>query len=176
VASLDILDNVIPYIGGEEDKLKIEPAKMLGRYQDGQVIPLPLKTSVSCNRVPVLDGHLVCVAVNFAHSPTQEEIIEAWDTYHIPEIAALPSAPALPVRYRREADRPQTRRDREEGQGMTTVIGRLRPCEVLEGVQFVALSHNTIRGAAGCSILNAELAVARGLVEKAQTSAQPQTA
>jgi len=166
VASLDILDNVIPYIPKEEEKIGIEAAKMLGTYAHSTVEPLPIKVSASCNRVPVLDVHLICVSARFAANPSLEEIAHAWDTFTAPAgVAGLPTAPEKPIIYTRQADRPQPRRDRDAGKGMATVIGRLRPDEALGGVQFVALAHNTIRGAAGCSILNAEYCISQGLVE-----------
>jgi aspartate-semialdehyde dehydrogenase len=167
VASLDILDNVVPFIKNEEDKLNSEPRKMLGSFRNGQIEELEIKVSAACNRVPVLDSHLICVMAQFAQQPTIEEIIEAWDTFQAPDpVPTLPSAPAKPLVYTAAADRPQPRRDREAGAGMTTTIGRLRPDEAFGGVQFIALSHNTIRGAAGCSILNAELLVAEGYIDE----------
>lgn len=168
VASLDILDNVIPYIGGEEDKLKTEPSKMLGDYTNGEISPLVMTVSAACNRVPVLDGHLVCVSARFAEKPHLDDIYEAWETFRGPDpVPGLPSAPNPPLVVMREKHRPQPRRDRDAGNGMATVVGRLRPCEVLD-VQFIALAHNTIRGAAGCSILNAELMVAQGYLTAGQ--------
>jgi aspartate-semialdehyde dehydrogenase len=165
VPTLDIMDNVIPYIPSEEEKLAQETLKMLGTYQEDAIQPYPMTVSASCNRVPVLDGHIVCVAVRFAESPRLDEIQAAWRSFcPPPAILNLPSAPAQPVIYREEKDRPQTRRDRDAGGGMSTVIGRLRPAEALGGVQFVALAHNTIRGAAGCSILNAEYCLAQGRI------------
>ena len=165
VASLDIMDNVIPYIGGEEDKLKIEPAKMLGGYEDGALKPLEMLVSAACNRVPVLDSHLISVAAKFQINPSVDDIHAAWETFAPPApVPTLPSAPSPAVVVAQGENRPQPRRDRDAGNGMATVVGRLRPHEVIEGVQFLALAHNTIRGAAGCSILNAELAVCEGYV------------
>jgi aspartate-semialdehyde dehydrogenase len=172
VASLDILDNVVPYIKGEEDKLEVEPHKMLGDLAvDGsKILPLEILTSASCNRVPVVDSHLVSVAVGFEEVVSLEAIDEAWNGFVAPEVVRrLPSAPEYPLMVAYEADRPQPRRDRNAGNGMTTTVGRLRECKTVDGVQFVSLSHNTIRGAAGGSILNAELLVAEGYV----TSADP---
>jgi aspartate-semialdehyde dehydrogenase len=118
--------------------------------------------SPSCNRVAVIDGHMVNVSVELADQPDLEEVIDAWNSFRGPApVPSLPSAPEQPTRYLPQPDRPQTRRDRNAGNGMTTSIGRLRPCPVL-GYKFVALSHNTIRGAAGGSILNAELLAAQG--------------
>jgi aspartate-semialdehyde dehydrogenase len=165
VASLDIFDNVIPFIKGEEDKIGKETAKMLGSYQTGSLKPLEIRVSAACNRVPVLDGHLICVTAQFKANPSADDILDAWEHFRAPEVVvSLPSTPEKPIVYTHEADRPQPRRDRDAGKGMATVIGRLRPDEVFGGYQFVALAHNTIRGAAGCSILNAELAVAEGYV------------
>lgn len=162
VASLDILDNVVPYISGEEEKMETEPLKMLGAMQGEQIAWLDATISASCNRVPVIDGHTVSLSVELEAKPTMEAIIEAWQTWQAePLVAGLPSAPAHPTRYASQPDRPQTRRDRNNGHGMTTTIGNLRLCPIL-GYKFTALSHNTIRGAAGCSILNAELLVAQG--------------
>lgn len=170
VASLDILDNVVPYIKGEEDKLEVEPHKMLGQLApDGsRILPLEMVTSAACNRVPVLDSHLVSVAVGFDSRPSLEAIDEAWNSFVAPEIVRrLPSAPEFPLVVAYEQDRPQPRRDRNAGNGMTTTVGRLRECKTVDGVQFMSLSHNTIRGAAGGSILNAELLVAEGYIASA---------
>jgi aspartate-semialdehyde dehydrogenase len=162
VPSLDIIDNVIPYIGGEEDKLVEEPQKMLGHFNGEIVEMLDAVISPSCNRVAVIDGHLVNLWVELEDKPDLEDVISAWNSYRgAAPVPGLPSAPAQPVQYLPQPDRPQTRRDRNAGKGMTTSIGRLRPDPIL-GYKFVALSHNTIRGAAGGSILNAELLAATG--------------
>lgn len=165
VPSLDIMDNIIPFINGEEPKFETEPRKMLGTLNDDHIAMLDCVMSGTCTRVPVLDVHTVAVAVRFGQQVTAEEIIAAWDGFSgsdpVPE---LPSAPAQPVIYRREPDRPQPRRDRDAGNGMSTVVGRLRPDPVLDGWKFISMAHNTVRGAAGCSILNAELLVRRGYV------------
>jgi aspartate-semialdehyde dehydrogenase len=162
VASLDILDNIIPYVSGDEDKLETEPLKMLGRIDGDRVTWLPAVVGASCNRVPVVDGHIVNVSVELAGKPGLDEILAAWESFRGPEpVPQLPSAPPHPVEYLPQIDRPQTRRDRNAGKGMTTSVGRLRECPLL-GYKFVALSHNTIRGAAGCSILNAELLAVQG--------------
>lgn len=162
VASLDILDNVIPYVGGDEEKLETEPLKMLGAFNGESIDSFLALPSASCNRVPVVDGHLVVVSVTLEANPTLEEIIAAWQNFRGADpVPSLPSAPVQPVLYVRQHDRPQIRRDRMTGNGMTTTVGRLRPCPIL-GYKFAALSHNTIRGAAGCSILNAELLVVQG--------------
>lgn len=165
VPSLDILDNVLPFINGEEPKLEAEPRKMLGALDGERIADLDYAASATCTRVPVLDGHLVSVAVRFREAVSEAQIIAAWESFRGPEpVPSLPSAPPQPVVYHRAPDRPQPRRDRDAGKGMATVVGRLRPCPVIGGWKFLALAHNTVRGAAGCSILNAELLVAEGLV------------
>jgi aspartate-semialdehyde dehydrogenase len=165
VPSYDILDNVIPYISGEEEKLESETLKMLGSWQEGHgFVDAPLTVSAHCNRVATREGHLECVSVELERPASPEEIIAAWENF-APESQQLklPSAPERALIYRREADRPQTLLDRDAGKGMTATIGRLRPCPIL-GYKFVLLGHNTIRGAAGGSVLNAELCVSKGLV------------
>jgi len=158
VPSLDIMDNVIPFINGEEPKLEIEPRKMLGALDGDHIELLDCVCSATCTRVPVLDGHLVSVSVRFADDVTEADIRAAWENFVGPEpVPGLPSAPRKPIVIRDEPDRPQPRRDRDAGSGMATVVGRLRPCPVIQGWKFLALAHNTVRGAAGCSILNAEL-------------------
>ncbi|MBN1201530.1 MAG: aspartate-semialdehyde dehydrogenase [Anaerolineae bacterium] len=165
VPSLDIIDNVVPFIGGEEPKVEAEPRKMLGTLAGDHIEMLDCVMSATCTRVPVLDGHMVAVSVRFADSVSEDAIIAAWENFTGPEpVPGLPSAPPQPVVVRSEPDRPQTRRDRDTGGGMATVVGRLRPCPVMGGWKFLAMAHNTVRGAAGCSILNAELLVERGYV------------
>lgn len=162
VASLDILDNIVPYVSGDEEKLETETLRMLGTLNGDQVMWLDAAASASCNRVPVVDGHLVTISVELEAQPSIEEILAAWENFRGPQpVPQLPSAPDKPVQYLPQVDRPQTRRDRNAGNGMTTSVGRLRECPVLD-YKFSALSHNTIRGAAGCSILNAELLAASG--------------
>ncbi len=168
VASLDILDNMIPYVSGDEQKLETETLRMLGNYNNSQIDWLPATVSASCNRVPVVDGHLVNISIELTSKPGLDEVIAAWTDFRAPDVASqLPSAPEHPLYYLPQVDRPQTRRDRNAGNGMSTSIGRLRECPLL-GYKFVALSHNTIRGAAGCSILNAELIAAKGYIEAFQ--------
>jgi aspartate-semialdehyde dehydrogenase len=166
VASLDITDNVIPFIGGsEEDKVETEPRKMLGHLDNGSVRLADFRASAHTNRVPVIDGHLVCASVEFEREPTVQQVEQALTDFRAPEpVPGLPSAPARAIAVRCEPDRPQPRRDRDEGRGMTAVVGRVRPCPLL-GIKFVVLSHNTIRGAAGGSILNAELLAAQGYLD-----------
>jgi aspartate-semialdehyde dehydrogenase len=172
VASLDILDNMIPYVGGDEQKLETETLRMLGTYNDNAHVDwLPATVSASCNRVPVVDGHLVNVSIELTAKPRLDQVIDTWKNFASPDVVArLPSAPQHPLYYLPQVDRPQTRRDRNAGNGMSTSIGRLRECPIL-GYKFVALSHNTIRGAAGCSILNAELLAAKGYLGTFQPEA-----
>lgn len=160
VASLDILDNVIPYIGGEEEKSETEPLKILGRIEGGRFAPaLEIEISAHCNRVPVADGHTACVSVEFVQKPSRDEILRLWRAFRgAPQELGLPSAPLQPIVYREEKDRPQPKLDRNAENGMAVTVGRLRECPVLD-YRFVALSHNALRGAASGGILNAELLV-----------------
>ena len=164
VPSMDIIDNVIPYIKGEEEKVEWEPLKMLGMMNGEKIDPAGMKLSVHTNRVAVSDGHMVCASVELTH-PTDPETAEAiLRAYTVPETARdLPSSPQPVIEVRSEADRPQPRLDRMAGKGMTTVVGRLRRDPILD-LKFVVLSHNTIRGAAGGSIYNAELLVKENLL------------
>lgn len=176
VASLDILDNIVPYVSGDEEKLETEPLKMLGALHEDRVTWLDAVVSASCNRVPVVDGHLVTVSVELETRPTMDDVLAAWEQFRGPQpVPQLPSAPEKPVQYLPQIDRPQTRRDRNAGNGMSTSVGRLRECPLL-GYKFAALSHNTIRGAAGCSILNAELLAASGYLADFQPAAAVQSA
>jgi len=153
VASLDIVDNVIPFIGKEEEKMETETLKILGSPTQ----PADFKVSASCHRVPTLDGHMEAVFVELKREADPDSVIAAMKNFvGEPQKLKLPTAPAKPVVVRREEDRPQTRLDRMEGGGMSVVVGRVRKDPVIRGVKFVALGHNTIRGAAGCAILNAE--------------------
>ncbi len=157
VASLDILGNVIPYIPNEEEKMEEETQKLLGTLNGAGIIPAPFKMSAQCNRVAVEDGHTESVSLKFKNKAEADEILEAWAEFRsLPQERSLPSAPAIPVQYMDSKDRPQPRFDVESGNGMTTTVGRLRPCGVLDW-KFTVLSHNTIRGAAGAALLNAEL-------------------
>ena len=165
VPSLDILDNILPFVPGDEGKMETESRKMLGDCDGGVIRELDMIVSATCTRVPVLDGHLVNISLDLAEQPRIADIIAAWEGFVADEpIPSLPSAPAVPLQYLNQIDRPQPRRDRDAGAGMMTSIGRLRECPIL-GYKFAALSHNTIRGAAGCSILNAELLAVRGYIE-----------
>jgi aspartate-semialdehyde dehydrogenase len=172
VASLDIIDNVIPYVSGDEGKMETESLRMLGHLKNDQIEWLEAVTSATCTRVPVVDGHLVNVSVSLAAQPDLDEILAAWDTFRGQDpVPQLPSAPEQPVQYLTQIDRPQIRRDRNAGNGMATTVGRLRPCPIM-GYKFAALAHNTIRGAAGCSILNAELLAVEGYIKDFQPSLQ----
>jgi aspartate-semialdehyde dehydrogenase len=164
VPSLDIIDNVIPYIGGEEEKVEWEPRKMLGKLVDSKIDLAEIKFSAHTNRVAVADGHTVCASVELNTPISPEAAIRVMTEYQAPASARkLPSTPEPVIFVREEADRPQPRLDRYTGRGMTTVVGRLRP-DPLFHIKFVVLSHNTIRGAAGGSIYNAELLVQEGLL------------
>src|SRR5581483_6433061 len=165
VASMDINANVIPFIGGEEEKMEQETQKILGSFAGDRIEPLPAKVSAHCNRVPVVDGHLVAVSVQLERKPSREEAIRAIERFRgVPQQRQLPSAPAKPVQYMAAADRPQPRRDVERDNGMAVYVGRLRECPVLD-YKFIALGHNTIRGAAGAAVLNAELMYSEGLLD-----------
>jgi len=167
VPSLDILGNVIPHIGGEEEKMERETRKLLGRLQGDCVAPADFPVSAHCNRVPVRDGHTECVSLSLAQTVTREDIVQAWEAFQAePQALGLPSAPKRPVVVRQEVNRPQPLYDLTVEQGMATVVGRLRPC-ALFGWKFVLLGHNTIRGAAGGAILNGEYLVAKGWVPRA---------
>jgi aspartate-semialdehyde dehydrogenase len=162
VPSYDIVDNVIPFIGGEEPKLEVEPQKMLGQLRDETIVPASFTTSAHCNRVPVLEGHLVCLSIELERKASSDEIATVLSNFRgLPQELRLPTAPEQPIIVRNEPDRPQPRRDRDAGRGMATVVGRIRPCSLFD-IKLIALSHNTIRGAAGASILNAELMHAQG--------------
>ncbi len=165
VASLDVLGNVIPFIGGEEEKIESETRKILGSFADGAVLPHPLRISAATNRVPVVDGHTEAVSVALEQKPKAEELRAAFDGFSAaPQRLGLPTAPDPPVLYLDQPNRPQPRFDAGRGRGMQVTIGRLRPCPVLDW-KFVALGHNTVRGAAGAALLNAELMVAEGWLD-----------
>jgi aspartate-semialdehyde dehydrogenase len=167
VPSLLAIDNVVPFIAGEEAKVESEPRKILGRFTGEAIEPHPLTVSASCNRVPVVDGHTLCVSVELTRPPSLDAVREAWRSFRgAPQELGLPSAPEPPIVVLDGDDAPQPRLHRDLGGGMAVSVGRLRPCPLLD-LRFVALSHNTVRGAAGGAILLAELAVARGLVGSA---------
>ena len=168
VASLDIIDNVIPYVSGDENKMETEPLKILGTFNGQSIDEYQIISSATATRVAIIDGHLVNLSLSLDSAPSIDEILLAWENYEMPpEVAILPSAPEKPVQYLSQIDRPQPRRDRMAGKGMMTSIGRLRECPIL-GYKFAALAHNTIRGAAGCSILNAELLAVKGYLDTFQ--------
>jgi aspartate-semialdehyde dehydrogenase len=166
-ASIDMIDNVLPTLAGEEDKSEVEPAKIFGKVAGGKIVPdAGIKISAHCNRVAVSDGHVACVSLQFTgKKPGLEEIISIWRNFtSLPQELKLPSAPVPPIIYRDEPDRPQPRTDRDAGNGMAVTVGRLRHCNVFD-IRFVGLHHNTVRGAAGGAILTAELLVAKGFVK-----------
>jgi aspartate-semialdehyde dehydrogenase len=162
VASLDILGNVVPYIGGEEEKMETEARKMLGTLQGQQIVSASFVASAQCNRVPVRDGHMVCTSVAFERKPgSVDEITEALASFQgSVAVQALPSTPEQPIVVRQESDRPQPLRDRDAQNGMASVVGRIRRCSLFD-YKFVILGHNTVRGAAGGAIHNAELLVSQ---------------
>jgi aspartate-semialdehyde dehydrogenase len=161
VASMDILGNVVPFIGGEEEKLQEETQKILGEA----TAPLAARVSAHCHRVAVVDGHTVAASIEFRHKPSVAEARSALESFRgRPQELQLPSAPAIPVVYLEQQDRPQPRRDATRGNGMPVFVGRLRECPVLD-LKFVACGHNAIRGAAGAAVLNAELMVSEGLLD-----------
>ncbi len=169
VSSLDALANVVPFIGGEEDKLVHEPNKLLGDVTDGILRPQSIRISAQCNRVPVLEGHLECISVKLGRDASQDEVYEAFESFVSPiKDLSLPTEPEKLLHVFKDQRFPQPRRHSDLGRGMTVSIGRIRPCEVLD-YKFVALSHNTIRGAAGGAVLNAELLVKQGLLGSRHT-------
>lgn len=165
VASMDIVGNVIPFISGEEEKMQQETQKILGDYAADGFHPLAAKVSAHCNRVAVVDGHTVTVSVELKDRPGERQLVEAIRNFRgMPQERQLPSAPAQPLVHMEEQDRPQPRRDAERDRGMAVYVGRVRPCPVLD-YKFVALGHNTIRGAAGAAVLNAELMHSEGMLD-----------
>ncbi len=164
MAAVDMIGNVVPFIGGEEDKLSVETRKLLGELREGAgaVEPADVSVSAHCNRVATVDGHLVCASVELDARPSPEEARDAMAAFRgRPQELELPSAPRRPVRVVDGADRPQPRRDVMAGDGMAVTVGRVRECPLL-GLKFVALGHNTIRGAAGAAVLNGEMLTAEG--------------
>jgi aspartate-semialdehyde dehydrogenase len=165
-AAIDLVDNIIPFISGEEEKSEIEPRKILGKVKNGKIIPdESIRISAHCNRVPVTDGHTACVSLSFAgKKPELEEVLQIWKNFSsVPQELKLPSAPVPALVYRDEPNRPQPQKDRDAGNGMAVTLGRLRKCNVFD-IRFVGLHHNTVRGAAGGSILTAELLKAKGYI------------
>jgi aspartate-semialdehyde dehydrogenase len=168
VPSLDMIDNIVPYIGGEEEKSEKEPLKIFGAIENGviQNAALP-EISAHCSRVPVTDGHTACVSLEFGERKPKslDEIKKIWSEFRsIPQELNFPMAPERPIIITEEINRPQPRKDRDADKGMAVVAGRLRPCNVFD-IRFVALSHNTIRGAAGGGILSAELLKHKGYLD-----------
>ena len=168
VPSMDILGNVVPYIGSEEEKMEAETLKLLGKLDGHSVTPLPARISAHCNRVAVEDGHTESVSIKLGNKlgrpATHEDILAAWAEFRPLAGQALPTAPVQPVEWAPQQDRPQPRLDRNRGNGMAVTVGRLRPCSLLDW-KFTVLSHNTIRGAAGAAILNAELLASLGKLD-----------
>ena len=165
VASLDINGNVVPFISGEEEKMQRETQKILGDFTGDSLRPLAAKVSAQCNRVPVVDGHMVAASVALERKPGTAELIQALENFRgLPQERKLPSAPPRPLIYLTQNDRPQPRRDVDRERGMAVFVGRMRECPVLD-YKFVALGHNTVRGAAGAAVLNAELMYSEGLLD-----------
>ena len=165
VSALDILDNVIPYIAGEEGKVETEPLKLLGQLEGDAIREAEMTISAQCHRVATREGHLEAVSVKLGQEAGREEVVEALRDFRGPlQDLGLPSAPERPIVVREENDRPQPRLDRDEGRGMSVVVGRVRECPVLD-YKFILLSHNTIRGAAGAAILNAEMLAVQGYLD-----------
>ena len=164
VPSMDLIDNVIPYIGGEEEKVEMEPQKILGKLTKTKIVSAPFLVSAQCNRVPVQDGHLESVRIKLKKKASVEQVIAALESFTgLPQELRLPTAPAQPIIVRSEKDRPQPRLDRDAGNGMATVVGRISKDTIFD-FKLTLISHNTVRGAAGAALLNAELLVAKGLL------------
>jgi len=164
VPSLDILGNVIPWISGEEEKIESETQKILGTFEDDGVTAYPVVVSAQTTRVPVVDGHTLSISVALDTKPSPADVIAAFGAFTgRPQALGLPSAPPRPILYLDQPNRPQPRLDAGRDGGMTVTIGRVRPCRVLD-LKFIALGHNTIRGAAGAAVLNAELMIAEGAI------------
>lgn len=165
VPSMSAIDNLVPFIPGEEEKVESETRKILGKVKDGRVELHDVEVSATCTRVPVIDGHTLCVSVKLAAKASIADLCDAWENFvGQPQLLNLPLAPAQPVHYLEGDDVPQPRRHRDLERGMAASVGRLRPCPLFD-YKFVTLSHNTLRGAAGGAVLVAELAIARGFVE-----------
>ena len=164
VSAMDLIDNVVPFIGGEEEKIEMETRKLLGSWNGSAFENADLAMSAQCNRVPVRDGHTETVNLKLRRSAEPEEIIEILNAYRgEPQRLDLPSAPKHPIIVRTQSDRPQPILDRDVEHGMASVVGRVRRCPIMD-IKFVVLGHNTVRGAAGASILNAELFHANGMI------------
>lgn len=175
VPAMDIMGNIIPYIGGEEEKIETEPLKILGTLDDDGIRPAEMRISAQCTRVPVLDGHTETVSFRLSRQADLDQVREALDSYRgMPQHRCLPSAPDHPVLILDTPDRPQPARDIWLERGMATIVGRLRECPVLD-FRMVVLGHNTIRGAAGASILNAEALVSEGYLAGGRLNKRPET-
>ncbi len=162
ISAMDILDNIVPYISGEEDKIESETNLLLGRMEAGQRVPANLTISAHANRVPVVDGHTIALSVKFRQAVSPADAVQVLTDFRAPHhVQSLPSAPHQPIIVRSEENRPQPRRDRDASKGMSVSVGRIRPCKILD-LRMMTVVHNTIRGAAGGSILNAELLYAMG--------------
>lgn len=165
IASMDIMDNVIPYIGDEEEKIETEPQKILGSFSGKHISFADIKISAQANRVGVIDGHTEAVSVKLKSQTSVEEVISVLKNFTgLPQKIKLPSAPNHPIIIHEELNRPQPRLDRDLEKGMAVSVGRIRPCPIFD-YKFIVLSHNTIRGAAGAAILNAELLVHKGYIK-----------
>ena len=174
VASLDILGNVVPFIGGEEEKMEEEPQKLLGKWDGSRFVEAGVGISAHCNRVPVENGHLECLSLSLKKIATLAEVREALRDFTVSEeLAALPTAVKNPVIVLDEENRPQPRRDVDAGNGMAAVVGRVRECPLLD-VKLTLLSHNLLRGAAGAAMLNAELLASRGFFTRSRVQADTQ--
>jgi aspartate-semialdehyde dehydrogenase len=164
VPSLDLIDNIVPYIGGEEEKMENESRKLLGGWDGQDFQYADMRVSAACHRVPVRHGHTEAVNVKLRTSATPGDVVEVMRAFRArPQELRLPSAPSEPIIVREQPDRPQPALDRDVANGMASIVGRVRECPLF-GIKFVVLGHNTIRGAAGASILNAELLVADGYI------------
>jgi len=174
VASLDILGNVVPFIGGEEEKMEEEPQKLLGKWDGSRFVEAGVGISAHCNRVPVENGHLECLSLSLKKIATLAEVREALRDFTVSEeLAALPTAVKNPVIVLDEENRPQPRRDVDAGNGMAAVVGRIRECPLLD-VKLTLLSHNLLRGAAGAALLNGELLASRGFFTRSRVQADTQ--
>lgn len=165
VASLDIVGNVVPFIKDEEEKIETEPLKILGHLENDRVMPSPIRITASVNRVPVVDGHLASLSVRLKSKPSTDELIHHLESFRgVPQDLELPLAPKQPIHVHRDPSRPQPRLDVGLDKGMAVSVGRIRPCNVMD-YKMTCLVHNTIRGAAGAAVLNAELMKAQGWIQ-----------
>ena len=163
--SMDIQDNVIPYIQNEEEKIQLETNLLLGKMVKGERVNADIQVSAHANRVAVLDGHTIVMSIKFKNKPAVADVVRVLELFRGPEeVKSMPTAPEKPIVVRHESDRPQPRRDRDEGNGMSVSVGRIRPCSLFD-IRLVTVVHNTVRGAAGGSVLNAELLYAKGLLD-----------